>query len=50
MPGGARDVCTVERALWLNLTPASRPPAPDLAAKHLHGKVQAARFVDGTPL
>ena len=29
--------------------PRLTPARPDLAAKHLQGKVQAARFVDGTP-
>src|SRR4029078_4183343 len=29
--------------------PRLTPARPDLAAKHLEGKVQAARFVEGTP-
>jgi cell wall-associated NlpC family hydrolase len=31
------------------LDPRLTPARPDLAAAHLEGKVQAARFVDGTP-
>ena len=29
--------------------PRLTPARPDLAAKHLEGKVQAARFVEGMP-
>ena len=53
MPGGARALCAAGRALWLTvhrnphdprITPATRG---DIAAKHLEGKVDADRFVEG---
>ena len=42
---GARALCSAERALWP--IKDSRPRAPDLAAAHLKGQVEAARFVEG---
>src|SRR5262245_15818005 len=55
MPGGARALCAVGRALRLNrgakpmtFDPRTTPARPDLAARHLEGQVTAARFVDGT--
>jgi cell wall-associated NlpC family hydrolase len=51
MSGGTRALCTARRPLWVTAMPAYDPrltPArPDLAAKQLEGKVQAARYVEG---
>jgi len=45
MPGRARDLQIARGTLWMirGLTPAR----PDLAAKYLEGKIEAARFVEG---
>jgi cell wall-associated NlpC family hydrolase len=50
MPDGARALCLSLRALRHMSTLDKRltPARPDLAASHLKGKVEAARFVDGT--
>src|SRR5262245_25639366 len=49
MPGGACALCTTLSALRLMsaFDPRLTPARPDLAASHLRGKVEAARFVDG---
>ena len=52
MPGRARALCAADRALRLTrcrstYDPRITPARPDLAAKHLEGKVAAARFVEG---
>ena len=52
MPGGARALCAAARARYvLNtmvaLDPRINPFRPELAAKHLQGQVEAARFVEG---
>ena len=49
MPGGASALCAAVRALRLmaRFDPRLTPARPDLAASHLRGKVEAARFVDG---
>jgi hypothetical protein len=36
--------------LSVGLDPRLTPARPDLAAAHLKGRVQAARFVEGTPM
>ncbi len=48
--GGARALCAARGALRLTMAsfdPRLTPARPDLAAKHLEGKVPAARFVEG---
>ena len=54
MPGGARALRAACRALRLidmvALDPRITPARADLAAKHLEGKVAAARFVEGARL
>ena len=53
MPGGARALRAAGRALRLSRKPMTAfdprltPARADLAAKHLEGKVAAARFVEG---
>jgi cell wall-associated NlpC family hydrolase len=53
MPGRARALCAARRALRLagravsGFDPRITPARADLAAKHLEGKVTAARFADG---
>lgn len=53
MSGGARALCAARRSLRLIGTamgafdPRITPARGDLAAKHLQGKVQAARYVEG---
>ena len=56
MPGRARALCAAGGALWLSrhaetawsVDPRLTPARPDLAARHLAGQVEAARFVEGT--
>src|SRR5665213_2749192 len=51
MPDRARALFDVRSSLFLepmnSLDPRINPFRPDLAAKHLQGKVEAKRFVDG---
>lgn len=49
MPNGARALCDVDRAISLmaTLDPRINPFRPELAAKHLQGKVKAELFVEG---
>lgn len=50
MSGRARGLCAALRTLRetvLSFDPRLTPARPDLAARHLQGKVEAARFIDG---
>jgi Bacterial dipeptidyl-peptidase Sh3 domain/NlpC/P60 family len=52
MPGCQGALCVAGGALWLTvgmnpLDPRITPARPDLAARHLEGKVKADRFVEG---
>jgi len=50
MPGGAGALCAAHgalRRLAVSFDPRTTPARPDLAAAHLRGKVEAARFVEG---
>src|SRR5262249_43363018 len=51
MPGGARALRTACHAprMTFSFDPRLTPARPDLAARHLEGKVAAERFVDGEP-